>query len=77
MANFVQRVLYSKYFGSLEIFHESAIFRGFVVLFIENTHQNNNYYKLVNRINYRIDDNKKYYMKIKEEKLKYKQKIKK
>ena len=29
------------------------------------------------RINNRIDDNKKYYMKIKEEKLKYKQKIKK
>ena len=32
---------------------------------------------MVNRINYRIDDNKKYYMKIKEEELKYKQKIKK
>ena len=32
---------------------------------------------MVNRINNRIDDNKKYYMKIKEEKLKYKQKIKK
>ena len=30
---------------------------------------------MVNRINNRTDDNKKYYMKIKEEKSKYKQRI--
>ena len=38
---------------------------------------NKNINIMINRINNRIDDNKTYYMKIKEEKLKYKQKIKK
>ena len=38
---------------------------------------NKNINNLIHKINNRIDDNKKYYMKIKEQKFKYKQKIKK
>ena len=46
MANYNQRVLLSKYFGTLEIFHESfTFFEDLLLFFIENKHQNNNYYK--------------------------------
>ena len=47
MPNYDQIVLLSKYFGTLEIFHEPFIFsEDLLLFFIEYKHQNNNYYKL-------------------------------